>query len=73
VFEAGGGDYDKVRQVTKQETLMHQDREITLEELHQLVRSKATMTMAKEFGLSDVFYIITKALLYKEARVSAHA
>jgi hypothetical protein len=34
--------------------LMHQDREVTREELHQLVWSKPTRTAAKEFGLSDV-------------------
>jgi hypothetical protein len=33
---------------------MNHDREITLEELHELVRSKATRTAAKEFGLSDI-------------------
>ncbi|MBV8277917.1 MAG: hypothetical protein JO170_22010 [Verrucomicrobia bacterium] len=33
---------------------MNQDREITREELHQLVWSKPTSTVAKEFGLSDV-------------------
>jgi hypothetical protein len=32
---------------------MNQDREITREELHQLVWSKPTITAAKEFGLSD--------------------
>jgi hypothetical protein len=48
------GSYDKVRQVTKQETLMDQDREITREELHQLVWSKPSRTLAREFGLSDV-------------------
>ena len=33
---------------------MDQDREITREELHQLVWSKLTRIAAKEFGLSDV-------------------
>jgi hypothetical protein len=33
---------------------MNHDLEITLEELHELVRSKATRTPAKEFGLSDI-------------------
>jgi hypothetical protein len=33
---------------------MEQDREITREELHQLVWSKPTRVAAKEFGLSDV-------------------
>jgi hypothetical protein len=33
---------------------MNQDREITRDELHQLVWSKPTSTVAKEFGLSDV-------------------
>jgi len=33
---------------------MDQDREISREELHQLVWSKPTSTVAKEFGLSDV-------------------
>jgi hypothetical protein len=33
---------------------MDQDREISREELHDLVWSKATRTVAKEFGLSDV-------------------
>jgi hypothetical protein len=32
---------------------MGQDREIGREELHQLVWSKPTRTVAKEFGLSD--------------------
>jgi hypothetical protein len=32
---------------------MDQDREITREELHQLVWSKPTRTVTKEFGLSD--------------------
>ena len=31
------GSYDKVRKVTKQESLMDQDREINREELHDLV------------------------------------
>jgi hypothetical protein len=33
---------------------MEQDREITREEVYQLVWSKPTRTVAKEFGLSDV-------------------
>jgi hypothetical protein len=33
---------------------MDQDKEITREELHQLVWSKPTRTLAKEFGISDV-------------------
>jgi hypothetical protein len=33
---------------------MEQDKEITREELHQLVRSKPTKIAAKEFCLSDV-------------------
>jgi hypothetical protein len=33
---------------------MNQDREITREELHELVWSKPTRIAAKEFGLSDV-------------------
>jgi hypothetical protein len=33
---------------------MEQDREISREELHRLVWSKPTRTVAKEFGLSDV-------------------
>jgi hypothetical protein len=33
---------------------MDQDREISPEELHQLVWSKPTRTVAKEFGVSDV-------------------
>jgi len=33
---------------------MNHDKEITLEEFHELVRSKATRTAAKEFGRSDI-------------------
>jgi hypothetical protein len=36
---------------------MDQDREINPEELHQLVWSKPLRTVAKAFGLSDVFAV----------------